>query len=273
MTKPLHIPPDKKWPGLTIWCGKCKSTVFDICKSTNKPLKNCHSGENHSFKVYSSVPGTKNTRKTKNLKTRNYEEAVQEAIQFHKEVKNKLPEQNLNFRFQQPKEQHNFQPSLSTDSPKLFLESIAKYIAQLRGENVPKHLKVERTEDYLKDVERHFERMVLALQEAGIDTHILSVTQVNDHIVGVIYNYLLEVKKYSNRTFNKAIGYYSSFISWYIDEYNVTLRNPFRKVKRKKINHNPKAISKEQFELILNEINLTSISSSKLETKDNIKIY
>ena len=85
--EPLHIPQSKKWKGLTVFCNKCKTSVYDICKDSGKPIKKCIYGDRHSFKVTAHVPGTENARKTLMLDTRDVDEAIKEAIDFLKSVK------------------------------------------------------------------------------------------------------------------------------------------------------------------------------------------
>src|SRR6266446_4721944 len=85
--KPLHIPPSKKWKGLTVYCYKCKTNVAEICKATGKSLRYCPYGDRHTFKIYVHVEGTSNTRRTKVLATRNVDEAIRQGMDFYKEVK------------------------------------------------------------------------------------------------------------------------------------------------------------------------------------------
>src|SRR4051812_5940227 len=87
MVTPLNIPPNKKWKGLTVYCYKCRTNVYDTCKETGKPIQRCPFGERHAFKVYIHVPGTDNERKTKKLDTRDIDEAIKQVIDIEKQVK------------------------------------------------------------------------------------------------------------------------------------------------------------------------------------------
>ena len=209
MIKPLRIPHSQKTKGLVIWCNRCKSNVYDTCKESGAPLKQCENGDKHVFKVISFVPGTENTRRTKSLKTRNYDEAVKEAIRFHKEVKQQTNQELMQTEIELP-DKRTIHIATKVSRPTLMIQVIAKFVAHLRGENVPAHLRVDRSEEYLKDVERHFERMVACLTKNDIETDSFFIEQVNDDVVGKLYSFLIQEQKYSNRTFNKAIGYYSS---------------------------------------------------------------
>jgi len=92
--KPLFIPESKKVRGLglVVYCYKCQTNMFDICKETGRTLKHCPNGDKHVFKVYIHVPGTKNERRTKKLDTRDLNEAIRQAIAFNEEVKNNIPQ-------------------------------------------------------------------------------------------------------------------------------------------------------------------------------------
>ncbi|MBK9638166.1 MAG: tyrosine-type recombinase/integrase [Bacteroidetes bacterium] len=254
MSKPLQIPKGKKLKGLIVFCNHCKQNVEDICKESKKKIKDCAFGKQHVFKVIAHVSGSKNQRKTKSLSTINIDEAIMEAIRFQQEVKECKRDDNLQTGISTFEKREGGQSEINKDIPVLLIECIAKYVSVLRGENVPEHLKVNRSEDYLKDIERHFERLIVCLETKKINTETLQLQNVNDSIVGLVYEYLLQDKQYSNRTFNKSITIYSSLFRWFNEEYNTQIRNPFNKVKRKKTHHTPKAITKEQYEQILNQI-------------------
>src|SRR3569832_2043799 len=183
MERPLHIPVSKKWKGLTVYCNKCKRNVSEICKETGKSIQRCPYGNKHVFKVYIHVPGTDNERKTKILDTRDVNEAIKYTIGFEKEVKSgSQPEVK---RYTEPKEVEN-----SDNVRHLLINAIARYVAWLRNENVPTHLKEERSDDHIKDIERKMERLVIALMEKGYDMSSFRVNQINDKTVGDVYDYL-----------------------------------------------------------------------------------
>src|SRR5574337_1318320 len=89
MSKPLHIPPHKKFKGLKVVCYQCGQLVNGECKETGKPIARCVFADKHHYKVIVHVPGKKNERRVKVLETRDYDEAVKQAIDFQREVKEK----------------------------------------------------------------------------------------------------------------------------------------------------------------------------------------
>jgi len=257
MESPLHIPPNKKWKGLTVFCYKCKTNVYDICKETGKPLPRCPYGDRHAFKVYIHVPGTDNARRTKKLNTRDLNEAIKQAIEFEKEVKEKshktIPTiQNLTTNKNEVE-----------NTPRLLVHALARYIGFLHNEGVPAHRKKDRSAQHIKDVERAFESLVTSAEKSGHNISSLTMDEINDELVGRIYEYLLNEKKFANRSFNKYFSYYTSFLKWYNEEYNQAVRNWFERVKRKKINSNPESITKDEYERLLEQI----------KTENGIKYY
>ena len=133
MTKPLYIPQSKKFKGLVVYCTKCNRNISEECKKDNVPIQKCKYGEFHHYKVYSSVPNTKNERRTKKLTTREYEQAIIEAIQFHKETKegpkNNIPTVN---KVVTKKE------VVETVKPRLLIDALGKYVGFLNNEEIGK---------------------------------------------------------------------------------------------------------------------------------------
>jgi integrase len=191
------------------------------------------------------VPGT-NQRRTKKLETRDVNEAIQQAIDFEKEVKSKGIVTD-------PKNENKQAPS-KEQQPYLLIHSLARYIGFLHNEDVPAHRKKERSSAHIKDVERAFRLLVECLKMNNYDLKRISINEIDDEMVGKVYAYLLDEMKFGNRNLNKHLGYFTSFIDWYSDEYDQPLKNWFGKVKRKKVITNPKAISEQEFNLLLEKI-------------------
>jgi len=245
-SKPLYIPPTKRLKGLVVYCYKCKTNMIDICKETGKSLKHCPNGDRHVFKVYIHIPGTRNDRRTKNLDTRNLDEAIKQAIEFRNEVKNNsqriVNDENVN------KER-----IVEKKLPVKLMYAMARYIGWLHNEDVPAHMVKKRSDNHIKDVERAFRVLAEGLKNNGHKISELTVDDINDNVVGQTYSHL-ENKKFANRTFNKYFSYYTSFLKWYSEEYNYPLKNCFEKVQRKNLNPQPEAITKSEYEALLKQI-------------------
>jgi integrase len=245
--RPLYIPPTKRLKGLVVYCNKCKTNMTDICKMSGKSLKFCPNGDKHVFKVYVHVPGTSNERRTKSLDTRNLDEAIRQAIEFKNEVKHNIHQKSNDDKV---KEECTVEKS---NKPIKLMHAMARYIGWLHNEDVPAHMIKKRSDDHIKDVERAFRVFAESLKNDGHKISDLAVDDINDKVVGQIYSNL-ENKKFANRTFNKYFSYYTSFIKWYAEEYNNPLKNYFEKVQRKKLNPNPEAITKREYEALLKQI-------------------
>jgi len=247
--KPLYIPENKRWKGLTVYCYRCKTNMTDICNKTGNPLKQCPHGGNHVFKVYIHVPGTKNQRRTKKLDTRDINEAIIQAIEFEKEVKNgAYPGQTGKGQKVETKRE-----TTTNTRPVIFMHALARYIGWLNNERVPAHRVKVRSEEHIKDVERSFKVLAESLKSNGYNFSLLSIEDINDELVGHIYSHI-ENMGLANRTFNKYFSFYTSFLKWYAEEYNYPIRNYFERVKRKMLNSNPEAITHQEYEKLLKQI-------------------
>jgi integrase len=123
----------------------------------------------------------------------------------------------------------------------------------LNGEGVPAHEKRERSQEHIKDVERALKLLVECLKENRYNLSTLEVEEINNEMVGKVFTFL-EEKKYSARTFNKVIGFYTSFISWYSKEYDILMRNYFERIHRKNLNPKPESITYKEFEALLEKV-------------------
>ncbi len=247
--KPLNIPPSKGFKGLTVYCYRCKTNVSEVCKETGKALNRCPYGDKHTFKIYIHVPGTQNTRKTKTLETRNLDEATRQAMEFEREVKSGQVRV-------EPKFERNYKREVQRTEeikPELLVHVLARYIAFLRNEDVPAHRAKERSEEYVKDLERSFMRLKDCLRKNGHDLNSFLLKDINDKVIGELYKYL-DNRKQSPRSFNKSLTHFSSVMKWYCEEYDVPVKNWFARINRRTTIYNPQSISKEDFDELLKKI-------------------
>jgi integrase len=264
--KPLYIPSAKKWKGLKVFCYKCKTNVYELCKETGKPLNRCPFGDKHAFKVYISVPNTENERKTKTLETRDINQAILEAIAFEKEVK----EGRYIGRKKVEKE-----VSEEQNKPLLLVNALARYVGFLNNENVPEHRQKQRTEAHIKAFERSAKNLIQCWTNKGHDIKELTVEMINDKMVGEVFRYL-EDKNMANRSFNKCLSHYASFLKWYSEEYEIPVKNWFnqKNINRKPMRSNPQSISFEEFEAVLNLIRFDNGSKEVGQTaRQKLNMY
>ena len=250
MEKPLHIPETKKQLrlGLTVYCYKCNTNVSEKCKMTDKALPKCPFGNKHVFKVYVQVPGLNNVRKTKKLETRDVNEAIKQAIEFQKEVKENYLKETTSAQSIKEVIPH------AQNVPSLLVHSIAKYVAWLQNEGVPFQFQRDRSEEHINDIKRSFKVLVECLRKNKYDLNSLRIDQVDDHVVGVIYKHLEKEKKFSNRTFNKYFTHYTSLLKWYKEQFNIPVKNCFLKLHKEDVEGDHAIIYKEEFQKLLNVI-------------------
>jgi integrase len=120
----------------------------------------------------------------------------------------------------------------------------------------------------LDDVARGLKYMMRSLKESGYNTDTFRVDEINDNIVGIVNDFLLDKKNFSNRSFNKHIGYYTSFMSWLDEHGHEGIKNYFKKVSHKRTHYNPETITKDEFEQLLGKVNY---ENGFVETLDKIK--
>ncbi len=259
-----------KYPGLHKYCGQCRKDITDTCKqgSAEKPVHKCKYSERHQYKII--LYNEQGKRKTKNLATRNFDEAVKALHIFKAEIQgnNKvLPMQ------QQPQPVHSvsLEPLVSANDN--LLENMAIYVATLAGDEavVPAFRKRSRSTKHVKEVSRTFRYLALSLQHAGHSVEHLGICDITEKMMESLHHYLLDERKLSNRSYNKAIGIISSFYTFLKEEGHVAT-NPCAKIPHRAIGKNSKAITPEEFEKLLEVILRPELGNARVG-KENKSFY
>lgn len=244
--KPLVIPKSKKWPGVRVVCLECGTLVYDVCKKTGKPLTQCPHGDRHRFKLIEYIPGEKYQRVTKNLETRDIDEAISEAIKFRREVKSGVYQSSRKKDQKQEESKMDQIPNI----PFLLKNATSRYIGWLRNEEVPAQFVKTRTREHVSDVNRALEFWTKCIAKNGYREETTTIEDINNKMVGIVFQ-ALENRGFAPRTFNKYMSYYTSFLTWYAEEFDTPIRNYFEKVKRKNLTPRPEAISYREYESLL----------------------
>ncbi len=242
--KALKIPKNDRVKGLYTYCNKCKNfTTNRKCGNNQKSISSCKSKEKHVYKLlFISSTESGRIKRTKNLVTRDFEDAKKQAIDFHQELK------ATNFGVKQVKKQVQ-------SKPRLLIECMAMYLGYMENKNLPEHQKRQRTRKYLKEVERVLRYFCEALVYAGYTPKSLRVDQVTQKIVGNIHEYILNKKKWSNSTYNKMMSAYNQFYNWLIENRDYQINNPFKNVVLKKQTKKKLvSLTHNEFLLLLNKI-------------------
>lgn len=221
--KALCIPPSKQYPGLSVYCNKCKANITSQCKQNQKPISKCSDPDKHKFKFTFHIPSTTNDRITRILNTRNLDKAIQEAIIIKNE-----------FRLLTHDELKNAKTETIKASPKLLLDAQARYLGYMSGDSeiVSHFFHRERSKEYLSDIERGFDCFNKSLEAQNTAASLLPLRSINARIIGNFCRHM-EDKGLTNRTFNKYLGYLTGFFNWLIQVEGHQLTNYFQFVRRK----------------------------------------
>ena len=246
--KPLVIPKSKQSKYIVTYCYHCKTNVRSKCLLNGKQLSRCPNGHRHRFKAYVPIPGSKNERKNRTMKTRDIDQALLETMRFQNEVKRGYSVESV------VGNDENFRPRLTTDL--LFIEAAAKYLAQSQGEEVPYQLKIKRkkSQEHTNDIERVFATLIESWHWKGRDVKCLKISDLDPFMGGEFLEFMQKQRKYQNRTINKYIGNLKPFIKWYSKEYGVPVNNWLEGIAKLPENYNPEVMSFQDFEKLISKV-------------------
>jgi integrase len=248
---PLVIPPNKRVKGLVVYCNKCRTNITTgICKTTGKPVKQCPHGDKHVFKIYLHVKGTQNERRTKNLKTRDVNEAIKQAIDFEREARgNNYPKEISN------KVGRTREKVLRQGMPDNILKAMARYVGFLHNdpEIVPGFISKERSLKHVEDVERNFKYFVMSLRKNGCNPDSFSLREIDEQVIGKFHEYMANELKLSNSSFNRAITELKSLYNYLINQ-GCQVKNPFKPIPRMPVKPNIETITQEEYNRLLDII-------------------
>jgi integrase len=270
MTKKSQIQPVKGIRGvrIVVFCNKCKREITaNICPPSNIDVKKCPFSKTHQvLKGYVHVPGSKNARKTFYVKSGNIDDAIRIGLNLKEELKTS---QDMPVPVVKKSVVVNH-VNKKVEQTKLLKYAMAEFMGWLNNENVPSHLQRPRSQQHLNDISRGLKFLMGSLKENGYNPDSFRVDELNDNIVGLVNDYLLNQKKFGNRSFNKHMGYYTSFMSWLDEHGHEGIKNYFKKVQHKRTIYNPETITKEEFEQLFQKItkeNETYKNSEQTKTK------
>ena len=260
--KPLKIPKNKRWKGMTVYCYHCKRNVSEICKESSGnslPLHQCKHGEKHIFKQYVGISGAENERRTKNL-GRDLNSAVKMAMEFENDVKeNKGAKQNEKLK--------QIEPLVEQPIPQLLKGAMARYVGHLSNdpEIVAKFRMKGRTKKHLEDVARNFKYFLHSTMRAGYNTNLVQVNEINDTIIEKFLDYLKEGRKLGNNSINRAIAIFSAFFNFLIHK-GCPIKNPFRGITRKPIVTNIETISESEWLKLMEIVQKSELGNQTLSS-------
>jgi len=183
---------------------------------------------------------------TKNLITRNLNEAIRETVLFEDEKR------NSKYRTKIESEKSNLLKK-EKGNPPLFIVASEKFLDTMKNVDIPIHLRKQRSEEHLKDIERELGVLKECLIKNNYDINSFTMEEFGDIVVGEVYQFLLN-KRFSPRTRDKYMGTYKAFMSWCIEENDLPIKNRFKKVKKERLYPEPQAIPFKEIPILLSRI-------------------
>jgi integrase len=222
----------KKFVGLHVICKKCGK----ILEINQDPYNDCnHPIERQRYKAVIRLNGG---RRTRDLKSLDYTEAVKELIDFKDELKNPY------FLSIEDVSDHNNY---------CFNDFVMMFSDWLENVDVPRHEQKQRSTKHIKETVGYIQKMGRFIQSKGYDISTLKMSSVNKHLLGDYYGHLESVTK-AHSTFNHHIRALKHFYKFLINEKGLDISDIPSKMKLKYESPNPISISVEDFKKILSVI-------------------
>jgi integrase len=223
----------KKFAGLHIVCKKCNKLI----EVTSAPYKGC----NHPFErqKYKAIIKANGGRKTRDLKSFEYDDAIKELLDFKNELENPI--------------KLSVTPIKQETKPELLTDCIIMYSDWLENVDVPKHQQRVRSNDYIKTTVRYVLNFSDFLIANKFNLNKFTIYDLNDEIIGKYYEHLEKISK-SASTYNSNTKAMKSFNTYLINKKKYLIPNFFIDVKLKYVNTNPISVQDNDFIKILNTI-------------------
>lgn len=223
----------KKFQSLHVVCKRCGRHI----EVSQTPYKGC----NHPIErqKYKAVIKVNSSRKTRDLKSLDYDEAIKELLAFKDELSNP-------FKF------ITTEPKVDT-KPELLIDCIMMYSDWLENVDVPKHQQVIRSNGYIKSTIRYVLNFTDFLQANKTNLKTFKIYDLNDAIVGKYYEHLEPLCK-STSTYNHNTKALKNFNSYLIDKKKYLIPNYFKDVSLKYENANPVSVNDADFIKLLDAI-------------------
>ena len=174
------------------------------------------------------VPGSKGNTKSKILKSRNYDDALIESINFKKSLSSNQYE--------------DFESVEMT-----LLNGFIIYNRYINGEHdIKQYQKPLNTPEYIKEQVRAIKEFIKKVQEfRKRSSNEILITDINKEDISKYYGYC--ENKFQPKTFNKRITELKRFFQYFIDCEDVEMKNPFNNVVKKRlVKKEPKVIYVER---------------------------
>lgn len=223
----------KKFTGLHVVCKKCNKLI-EVSQDTYKGCK--HPFDRQKYKAILRQDGS---RKTRDLKAMEYDEAIKELLDFKHELSNPI-----RFIVEVPKVEVKME---------LLKDCIMMFADWLENVDVPRHQQRPRTSGYITTTVQYIVRFSKFLEDNKFDLNKFKIYDLNDVIVGKYYDYLGETCKMAS-THNHNTKALKNFNNFLINHKGFSLPNFFGKIKLKYESMNPTSIKDDDFKKLLGVI-------------------
>lgn len=219
--------PKNPHTGLKIYCHKCK---------LDNPT--CNHYDIQKYRVRIHISGTKNKKVTKVLKSRDYKDAVSEAILIEKELK-----------------ANNYQKVKTSCSGNDYsiVDAVIRYNQYLSGNyEFAQHVK-----DVSKGHKDECIRFCTYFCNSFKGAKNIEITRIVDVTKNEVARFYLWANSHfgSEVSFNKCMGALKAFFKFLIDIEEINMKNPFESyTSKKKIKKNIETLTKDEFENIISAI-------------------
>lgn len=183
----------KKFVGLHVICKKCGK----IIEHNQDPYKGCnHPIERQRYKAVIKFNGV---RRTRDLKSLDYNAAVKELLDFKDELKNPYF-----LSIEEVSDNNNY----------FFNDFVLMFSDWLENIDVPKHEQKLRSTKHIKETVGYIKKLGRFIQSKGYDTSTLKMASINKYLLGDYYGYLEEITN-KNSTFNHHIRALKQFYNFF----------------------------------------------------------
>lgn len=223
--------PKNPHTGLKIYCHKCK---------LDNP--SCNHYDIQKYRVRIHISGTKNKKVTKVLKSRDYKDAVSEAILIEKELK-----------------ANNYQKVKTSCSGNDYsiVDAVIRYNQYLSGNyEFAQHVK-----DVSKGHKDECIRFCTYFCNSFKGAKNIEITRIVDVNKNDVARFYLWANGHfgSEVSFNKCMGALKAFFKFLIDIEEINMKNPFESyTSKKKIKKNVETLTKDEFQKIINAIGVVN---------------
>jgi len=242
----------RPYKGLEIRCLKCNKTIH----KDPKPHNGCkHPIEKTAYRAIVIKPNSGGKRITTTLKSRSYDDAVKELIDFRTDIENGI--EPIKYTHKE-------------GTPILLVECMQLYLDFLSDIGVPDHKKRFNSDSYIRTQTTFLRRFIKFLKDDGKNIDLVKITDISDIMVGKFHSYLMNTTK-SNYSYNHHIKVLRSMYRYLIEKKKYKIENPFIDVKLKSEKGKDVTINADDFYALVNIISpIDAILQVGSRTKRNM---